>query len=113
MGGQPVDRDRFCEHLDGHGRAGSALVDDRCFGRALVLGLNAAILVMTWSIRMAAISVDGRRRGAVPAAKLSTMIIRPPQEGQRCAGVGAVSGASLSLSVRSVAAASAVAASSN
>src|SRR5512144_214312 len=111
MGGQPVDRDRFCEHLDGHGRAGSALVDDRCFGRALVLGLNAAILVMTCrSGWRRSVSTVG---GAVPAAKLSTMIIRPAQEGQRCAGVGAVSGASLSLSVRSVAAASAVAASSN
>ena len=62
---------------------------------------------------MAAICADGRWRGAVPAAKVSTTIMRPPQQGQRCVGVGAVSPASSLLSVRFVAAASAVAASSS
>ena len=113
MGAPSVDGRLFRRQLGGRGRAGLPPVGDGCFGRAWVLGLNAAILVMTCRSGCLRSNADGRWRGAVPAAKVSTTIMRPPQQGQRCVGVAAVSPASSLVSVHSVAAASAVAASSN
>ena len=40
------------------------------------------------SILMARVGATGRYRGWVPRAKVSMMIMRPPQQGQGCAGVG-------------------------
>ena len=63
------------EVLEARAAAKAALHYAKLQQAAIETQADCLSMIKRAEIRMAAISADGRRRGAVPAAKLSTMII--------------------------------------